>query len=115
MSDTHVVTTGLDIGPQLAANLAITHRWLRDNNVSLTMSLFKLSEEVGEVSQAYTGVCGANPRKGTTHTWDDVADEVSDVAITALNVLAAMNRDPLNALNQRLQFVVERIEAGGDL
>lgn len=115
MSDTDVVTAGLDIGPQLAAKLAITHRWLRDNNVSLTMSLFKLSEEVGEVSQAYTGVCGANPRKGTTHTWDDVADEVSDVAITALNVLAAMNRDPLNALTQRLQFVVERIEAGGDL
>lgn len=115
MPDIHAISAGPSIGAQIAGNLAITNRWLHDNHVSLTMSLFKLSEEVGEVSQAYTGVCGANPRKGTTHSWHDVEAEVADVAITALNVLAALGRDPLAALARRLQFVVDRIEAGGDL
>ncbi|MFE7117229.1 MazG-like family protein [Streptomyces sp. NPDC057654] len=47
------------------------------------MRLLKLSEEVGETVQAYLGAVGQNPRKGTTHTPADVADELCDVIITA--------------------------------
>ncbi|WP_220458004.1 MazG-like family protein [Actinotalea sp. JY-7876] len=46
--------------------------------------LAKISEEHGEVIAAYIGATGQNPRKGVTHTLDDVAQELLDVAVTAL-------------------------------
>lgn len=44
----------------------------------------KIGEEFGEVIEAYIGLTGQNPRKGTTHTADDVLKELLDVAVTAL-------------------------------
>lgn len=44
----------------------------------------KVAEETGEVIAAYIGATRQNPRKGKTHTIDDVAKELLDVAITAL-------------------------------
>ncbi|MFJ8477733.1 MazG-like family protein [Kitasatospora sp. NPDC094011] len=35
----------------------------------------KLQEEAGEVAQAAIGALGANPRKGHSHTWDDVTPD----------------------------------------
>jgi NTP pyrophosphatase (non-canonical NTP hydrolase) len=46
--------------------------------------IIKLMEESGEVAQAWIGYTGQNPRKGKTHTRDDVRDELADVAVTAL-------------------------------
>ena len=43
------------------------------------LRIMKLSEEVGEVSEAVIGVTGQNVRKGVTHTWDDVQAELCDV------------------------------------
>lgn len=54
----------------------------------------KVTEEVGEVAQAVIGAVGQNPRKGVTHTWNDVADELCDTALTALVALAALVPDP---------------------
>lgn len=32
----------------------------------------KVTEEAGEVQEAVSGTYGQNPRKGITHTWEDV-------------------------------------------
>ncbi|WP_111026743.1 MazG-like family protein [Curtobacterium sp. MCBD17_040] len=47
----------------------------------------KLVEEVGEAGAALCGAVGENPRKGVTHTFDDVKGELLDVAVTALGAL----------------------------
>ncbi|MET7679641.1 MazG-like family protein [Streptomyces sp. NPDC005423] len=74
----------------------------------LLLRLLKLSEEVGEVAQAVLGVTGQNPRKGTTHTWDDVQAELCDVAITALVVLRTLTPDTREVFTRHLARVTER-------
>ena len=49
--------------------------------------LAKIGEEFGEVIEAWIGATGQNPRKGQTHTFSDVAEELLDVAVTALGAL----------------------------
>jgi NTP pyrophosphatase (non-canonical NTP hydrolase) len=66
-----------------------------------TLALFgrvgKVQEEAGEVMAALIGFTGENPRKGITHTADDVVNELLDVALTALCAVEHMvvNLDPL--------------------
>jgi hypothetical protein len=55
-----------------------------DGGVTLPLQLIKIQEELGEAAEAYVGMTGSNPRKGVTHTADDVAMELADVAITAM-------------------------------
>lgn len=52
-------------------------------------SVRKLTEEVGELAQAVNGLVGENPRKGVTHTMDDVLAELLDVAACALGAYEA--------------------------
>lgn len=47
----------------------------------------KAAEEVGEAIEAYAGTRGENPRKGTTHTMDDVDHELLDVVVSGLGAL----------------------------
>lgn len=88
-----------------------TAKWLRDNGVGPSQQIIKLSEEVGEASSAFTGCIGANPRKGVTHTFEDLVDELADVAITALNAIAIVDpdTDPMSALHSRLEYVTTRL------
>ncbi|MEW1701114.1 MazG-like family protein [Streptomyces sp. NPDC091278] len=58
-----------------------------------TLQVLKLAEEVGEAAQAVVGVRGTNPRKGRSHSWDQVAEEVADVVITGMVTLARMRPD----------------------
>ncbi|MGG8407192.1 MazG-like family protein [Streptomyces sp. 12297] len=58
-----------------------------------TLQVLKIGEEFGEAAQAVIGVHGTNPRKGTSHSWEDVHAEVADTAITALVALARMRPD----------------------
>lgn len=62
--------------------------WLDRSNPSTphedSMRVLKLVEEAGEAAAAYIGMVGQNPRKGVTHTRDDLLNELADVAITAL-------------------------------
>lgn len=51
------------------------------------LRIMKLTEEAGEVTQAVSGAMGHNPRKGVTHTWDDVEAELCDVMFTAMTTL----------------------------
>jgi hypothetical protein len=42
------------------------------------LRLLKVQEEVGEVAQAAMGAVSANPRKGRSHTWEDVQNELCE-------------------------------------
>jgi NTP pyrophosphatase (non-canonical NTP hydrolase) len=73
------------------------------------LRIIKLSEEVGEVGQAVIGATGQNPRKGVTHTWDDVQHELCDVVIAALVALRTLNPDAARTvLAERMAHVEAR-------
>lgn len=70
----------------------------RDGELLTLHRLIKLSEEVGEVTQALIGATGANPRKGVTGDWRDVKAELLDVAVTALGAFEHLDGHQGNAL-----------------
>jgi NTP pyrophosphatase (non-canonical NTP hydrolase) len=74
----------------------------------LLLRMLKLSEEVGEVAEAVIGATGQNPRKGVTHTWEDVQGELCDVVITALVALRTLTPDPSEVFTRHLAKVRER-------
>ncbi|MFI1399220.1 MazG-like family protein [Streptomyces sp. NPDC020681] len=74
------------------------HTWLdRESELppqqELLLRMLKLTEEVGEVSAAIIGATGQNPRKGRTHSWQDVEAELCDVIITAMVALRTLTPD----------------------
>lgn len=70
--------------------------------------MLKLSEEVGEVAEAVIGAMGQNPRKGASHTWDDVRSELCDVMITAMVALRTLSPDAREVFATHLAGVQER-------
>lgn len=86
--------------------------WLDQQNgrdqQEITLRLLKLTEESGEVAQAWIGTTGQNPRKGTTHSVEDVADELCDVIVTAAVALASLIDDPASHLDTKLHRIAER-------
>ncbi|MEV0635879.1 MazG-like family protein [Streptomyces sp. NPDC050619] len=87
--------------------------WLEANGPisgeqGLLLRMLKLSEEVGEVAQAVIGATGQNPRKGVTHTWEDVEAELCDVVITALVALRTLTPDAREVFTRHLARVTER-------
>lgn len=63
----------------------------RDPEARTWGRLAKVSEECGEVIEAYIGATGQNPRKGQTHTIADVSEELLDVALAALAAWEHLN------------------------
>ncbi|MGW4033324.1 MazG-like family protein [Streptomyces sp. NPDC004838] len=88
--------------------------WLDDNTGEQTeqerglLRVLKIGEEFGEVSEALHGVLGTNPRKGRSHTWEDVRKELVDVAVTALVALATLDPDGQETFDAGLQRIVDR-------
>jgi NTP pyrophosphatase (non-canonical NTP hydrolase) len=86
--------------------------WLDSQNglspQEITLRLLKISEEAGEVAQAWIGVQGQNPRKGVTHSAADVADELCDVIVTAAVALATLTTDPAGHLDAKLAKIANR-------
>jgi hypothetical protein len=76
------------------------------------LRVMKLSEEVGETTQALIGVLGQNPRKGVTHTWQDVENELCDVILTAMVALATLNPDAREVFAGRVEHVAARSLSG---
>ncbi|EPH42171.1 MazG-like family protein [Streptomyces aurantiacus] len=102
-----------DLPTDLWATVDRLHGWLESHGrhsprETLLLRMLKLSEETGEVAQAVIGATGQNPRKGTTHTWDDVQSELCDVVITALVALRTLTPAPEEALAKRLRAVEKR-------
>jgi len=79
-----------------------------DGREGLLLRMLKLSEEVGEVAEAVIGATGQNPRKGVTHTWDDVQGELCDVVITALVALRTLTPDAREVFTRHLAGVTAR-------
>ncbi|GAA2517406.1 MazG-like family protein [Streptomyces gobitricini] len=73
------------------------------------LRVLKIGEEFGEVAEALHGVLGANPRKGNSHTWQDVEKELGDVIVTAMVALATITPDAENVLDARLLGLLERL------
>lgn len=92
--------------------IAALARFLDSHNgadqAEMSMQMLKLAEEVGEVSQAWIGYTGQNPRKGQTHTIDDVLSELADVAITAMVGIARLGRDPGAVVGGKVAVMEER-------
>jgi NTP pyrophosphatase (non-canonical NTP hydrolase) len=73
--------------------------------------LLKLTEEVGEVAEAFIGMQGLNRRKGICRTRDDLLAELADVIITAAVAMSGItgNVDEARShLERRLATVTAR-------
>lgn len=75
--------------------------------------ILKVTEEAGEVAEAVIGATGQNPRKGFSHTWDDVAVELCDVVISALVALKRVAPDARGVFAERVEYVYQRSVAAG--
>ncbi|WP_328317176.1 MazG-like family protein [Streptomyces sp. NBC_00388] len=89
------------------------HAWLagsasRPPQEETLLRILKLSEEVGEVAQAVIGATGQNPRKGTSHSWQDVEAELCDVIVTAMVALRTLTPDAAGVFAGHLERVAER-------
>ncbi len=73
----------------------------------------KLPEEVGEVFEAFIGAGGTNPRKGFTHTIDDVKRELLDVAYCALGAHEHLDGNRGNSVMALQLHARERNERAG--
>ncbi|MFI7020489.1 MazG-like family protein [Streptomyces sp. NPDC050164] len=99
--------------PDLWAAVETLWEWLGshrpiEGREGVLLRILKLSEEVGEVAEAVIGATGQNPRKGVTHTWDDVQSELCDVVITALVALRSLTPDSREVFAQHLERVTRR-------
>ncbi|MEU2362693.1 MazG-like family protein [Streptomyces noursei] len=73
------------------------------------LRVLKLSEEVGEAAQAVIGATGQNPRKGHSHTWDDVHAELCDVIVTAMVALRTLTPEARQVFEGHLRRIAERV------
>jgi NTP pyrophosphatase (non-canonical NTP hydrolase) len=74
------------------------------------LQILKITEEAGEVAEALIGVTGQNPRKGFSHTWRDVENELCDVIITTMVALTRVNPDARELFAAHLAAVAERCD-----
>jgi NTP pyrophosphatase (non-canonical NTP hydrolase) len=79
------------------------------DQASVTFRILKVVEEAGEAASAWIGVTGANPRKGITHTVDDVAAELADVALSALIAIESLGVDHRAVLEECARKVSDRV------
>jgi NTP pyrophosphatase (non-canonical NTP hydrolase) len=70
--------------------------------------MLKLSEEVGEVASAIIGATGQNPRKGITHSWQDVESELCDVIVTAMVALRTLTPEAAAVFDAHLRRIDDR-------
>ncbi|MFE9533922.1 MazG-like family protein [Streptomyces sp. NPDC006691] len=89
------------------------HAWLTERSPvppeqQKLLRMLKLSEEVGEVAQAVIGATGQNPRKGVSHSWQDVQSELCDVIVTAMVALTTLTPDAADVFDTHLAKVAER-------
>jgi NTP pyrophosphatase (non-canonical NTP hydrolase) len=81
-----------------------------DSEYETVRRLLKVSEETGEVMQAYIGMSGQNPRKGVTHTAEDVASELCDVMVSAAVALHSFSIDPAVFMQGHIASRTARLE-----
>lgn len=100
------------LNPEQWATIRDLVAWLDGQNgrgdTEVGLRILKLTEETGEVAQAWIGVTGQNPRKGVTHSREDVADELCDVIVTAVVALTSVVDDPAGHWDAKLATIAAR-------
>src|SRR5216683_2523173 len=76
-------------------------------DVPLEVRILKLTEEVGEVAEAFIGMRGLNRRKGVCRSREDLLDEIADVSITAA---VAMSAAADNSANEAAAHLERRLD-----
>lgn len=71
-------------------------------NTLIQDMLLHLSEEVGEVAEAFSLHLGSNPRKPAVGSLEDVCDELADVVCTALTAIAFIGASPKEVLQRQM-------------
>ncbi|MYV58024.1 MazG-like family protein [Streptomyces sp. SID3212] len=74
------------------------------------LRLLKVSEELGEATQAAIGVEGQNPRKGVTHSNSDVATELCDVILSTMVAMHDYTHDPEAFMDEYFEARSDRIK-----
>jgi NTP pyrophosphatase (non-canonical NTP hydrolase) len=64
--------------------------------------IVKVTEEAGEVTEAMIGWTARNPRKGQSHSQEDVEKELLDTAMAALGAIEHLHGNPDRAVSLRL-------------
>jgi hypothetical protein len=104
-------------------NLVALSQWIdagnagRDPEALAWGRVAKVSEEAGEVIEAFTGYTGQNPRKGHTHGLHEVMGELFDVAVTALGAIEHLSNHSglaLNGLLDKINAVAKRAGVADD-
>ncbi|MGA5514888.1 MazG-like family protein [Streptomyces pseudogriseolus] len=72
------------------------------------LQLLKIQEEAGEVAEAVIGAMGQNPRKGFSHSWEEVEAEVCDVIVTGIVALMRMNPQAAEVFARHLDRIRQR-------
>lgn len=95
------------------ATIAELNHWLTKDSelpeeMQKILQILKISEEAGEVAEAVIGATGQNPRKGFSHSWDDVEKELCDVIITSMVALTRLNPQPGQVFAAQLRRVRDR-------
>lgn len=83
----------------------------RDPEAATWGRVAKITEEAGEVIEAMIGWTAQNPRKGQTHSKNDVIEELLDVAITALGAIEHLQGHQgaaMTLLRKKVAYVAER-------
>lgn len=90
---------------QLLEALAWTSGF-REEPVSKLM--LKIGQDVGAACQAVIGVRAYNPRKGASHTMDDLVSCLGDVIRSSMAVLDAVETEPETTFKANLERVHDR-------
>lgn len=112
------MTTNDDI----AASACALSKWIDgsyppdlDPETVLWRRVSKVSSEANEARDALEGYVGENPRKGVTHTLEDVIGELLDTALCALAAvehITGNNGHSMSLLADKAQRVVTRAGLG---
>lgn len=54
------------------------------------------------------GAVSANPRKGRSHTWEDVQNELCDVVLSSMVALATLTPDAATVFEDRVRVITDR-------
>lgn len=113
----HGTPVPVDVGT--GKHLAALSCWIdasnlhRDPEAVTWGRIAKLQEEAGETVSAFIGATGQNPRKGITHTTDDVVKELLDCAVTALGAVEHMVGNNGSSMQRLAEFVEKLIVRAG--
>ncbi|RAG82076.1 hypothetical protein DN069_29735 [Streptacidiphilus pinicola] len=95
------------------ATVAELNQWLTQDSqlpeeTQKILQILKITEEAGEVAEAVIGATGQNPRKGFSHSWEDVEQELCDVIITSMVALTRITPQAGQVFSDQLRRVRER-------